>query len=66
MKPKYSLIKFETKHWRGIGDETTTECLFFKTVMVNSFTCKNCYNYRGTSGQRVKCAYGIDDKRRVM
>lgn len=61
---QYRLIKFETRNYNFITpcpyDEDTE---FRMAPRVYSIGCRDgCPHYRGTSGQRVKCSFGIDDK----
>lgn len=66
---QYRLIKFKVD-----GRHCLTECpndmkakFSITAAFVASAWCENvCPHYRGTSGKRVKCSFGIDDKMRVM
>lgn len=76
MKQQYRLIDYETQKTNTDLLQCVTPCphgwtgdgwdAFDYPAHVGSGACNHCPHYRGTSGKRVKCAYGIDDKRRVM
>lgn len=57
---QYRLIKFWAICIYRTNDKGEHNVFAFST------SCQACPHYRGTSGKRVKCAWGIDDKRRVM
>lgn len=57
MKP-YRLVKFDVEETLA-----KTQCPYREHIKVFSASCRMaCPHYRGTSGKRVKCGFGIDDK----
>lgn len=56
---QYRLIKFDI----GCPNGFCYCGVVILPIDVGSPDCKKCPHYRGTSGQRVKCSFGIDEQK---